>query len=83
MGAVGRPGHRWEGVRARDELPIRGYGRGGVADPGRGDEALAEPVLAPLPFCEFTLKLHGRCNLACDYCYMYEMVDQSWRQKRW
>src|SRR5262245_35905849 len=33
----------------------------------------------PLPFQEFVLKVHGRCNLSCDYCYMYEMADQSWR----
>jgi uncharacterized protein len=30
------------------------------------------------PFNEFILKIHSRCNLACDYCYMYEMADQSW-----
>jgi uncharacterized protein len=30
------------------------------------------------PFREFVLKLHGRCNLACDYCYMYSHGDQSW-----
>ncbi|MET9489256.1 FxsB family cyclophane-forming radical SAM/SPASM peptide maturase [Nocardia sp. NPDC006630] len=35
----------------------------------------------PLPFNEFVVKIHGRCNLACDYCYMYEMADQSWRSK--
>ncbi|MBO0881749.1 MAG: FxsB family radical SAM/SPASM domain protein [Mycobacterium sp.] len=33
----------------------------------------------PLPFLGFVLKVHSRCNLACDYCYMYEMADQSWR----
>jgi uncharacterized protein len=33
----------------------------------------------PVPFREFILKVHSRCNLACDYCYMYEMADQSWR----
>ncbi|MFB4305865.1 FxsB family cyclophane-forming radical SAM/SPASM peptide maturase [Actinomadura sp. GTD37] len=33
----------------------------------------------PTPFREFILKIHSRCNLACDYCYMYEMADQSWR----
>jgi uncharacterized protein len=33
----------------------------------------------PVPFREFVLKVHSRCNLACDYCYMYEMADQSWR----
>jgi uncharacterized protein len=44
-------------------------------------EALADPAWRPLPFHEFILKVHGRCNLSCDYCYMYEMADQSWRAK--
>jgi uncharacterized protein len=30
---------------------------------------------------QFVLKVHSRCNLACDYCYVYESVDQSWRGK--
>lgn len=34
---------------------------------------------APTPFREFVLKIHSRCDLACDYCYMYELADQSWR----
>jgi len=25
--------------------------------------------------------VHGRCNLACDHCYVYEHADQSWRAK--
>jgi uncharacterized protein len=33
----------------------------------------------PEPFRQFVLKVHSRCNLACDYCYVYEMADQSWR----
>jgi uncharacterized protein len=33
----------------------------------------------PTPFRQFILKIHSRCNLACDYCYMYEMADQGWR----
>jgi uncharacterized protein len=33
----------------------------------------------PVPFREFVLKIHSRCDLACDYCYMYTMADQSWR----
>lgn len=35
----------------------------------------------PTPFQEFVLKIHSRCDLACDYCYMYEMADQSWRSR--
>ena len=35
----------------------------------------------PEPFEEFVLKIHSRCDLACDYCYMYTMVDQSWRNQ--
>ena len=33
------------------------------------------------PFHEFVLKVHQRCNLACDYCYVYELADQSWRDR--
>ncbi|WP_405160148.1 FxsB family radical SAM/SPASM domain protein [Nocardia sp. NBC_01499] len=35
----------------------------------------------PLPFVEFVVKINSRCNLACDYCYVYEMADQSWRDQ--
>ena len=31
------------------------------------------------PFRQFVLKVHSRCDLACDHCYMYEAVDQGWR----
>ena len=34
----------------------------------------------PVPFRQFILKVHSRCNLSCSYCYVYEMADQSWRQ---
>jgi uncharacterized protein len=37
------------------------------------------PEQRALPFQQFVIKLHSRCNLACRYCYMYEMADQSWR----
>ncbi|MBT8226723.1 MAG: FxsB family radical SAM/SPASM domain protein [Dactylosporangium sp.] len=30
---------------------------------------------------EFVLKVHQRCNLACDYCYVYTMADQSWHDR--
>lgn len=33
------------------------------------------------PFTEVVVKVHGRCNLACDYCYVYRHADQSWRRK--
>jgi uncharacterized protein len=36
---------------------------------------------APVPFHEFVLKIHQRCNLSCDYCYVYESPDQSWRDR--
>ncbi|WP_370501471.1 FxsB family cyclophane-forming radical SAM/SPASM peptide maturase [Mycolicibacterium sp. jd] len=31
------------------------------------------------PFTEFVVKIASRCNLDCDYCYMYHAADQSWR----
>ncbi|MCW3840029.1 FxsB family radical SAM/SPASM domain protein [Micromonospora yasonensis] len=27
------------------------------------------------------LKVHSRCDLACDHCYVYEHADQSWRDR--
>lgn len=36
---------------------------------------------APGPFRQFVVKIHGRCDLACDYCYMYQHADQSWKRR--
>ena len=33
----------------------------------------------PVPLSQFVLKVHSRCDLACDHCYVYEAADQSWR----
>ncbi|TDC50259.1 radical SAM protein, partial [Actinomadura sp. KC345] len=41
--------------------------------------ALMAGTWRPVPFSELVLKIHGRCNLACDYCYVYESADQTWR----
>jgi uncharacterized protein len=30
-------------------------------------------------FRQFVVKIAGRCDLACDHCYIYEHADQSWR----
>lgn len=30
------------------------------------------------PVTEYVLKVHSRCDLACDHCYVYEHADQSW-----
>jgi uncharacterized protein len=30
---------------------------------------------------QYVLKVYARCDLSCDYCYVYEHVDQSWRTK--
>ncbi|WP_433830743.1 FxsB family cyclophane-forming radical SAM/SPASM peptide maturase [Actinoplanes sp. CA-015351] len=35
----------------------------------------------PHPLSQFILKVHGRCDLSCDHCYVYEHADQSWRTK--
>ncbi len=35
----------------------------------------------PTPLREFVLKVAQRCNLACDYCYIYTKADQTWRDR--
>jgi uncharacterized protein len=34
-----------------------------------------------VPFRQFVLKVHSRCNLACRYCYIYRGRDDSWRDR--
>lgn len=41
------------------------------------DTAAHEPV----PFRQFVLKVHGRCNLDCTYCYLYQGPDHGWRHR--
>ncbi|GII81183.1 radical SAM protein [Sphaerisporangium rufum] len=44
-------------------------------------DALIEKGWSPHPFRNFVLKIHSRCDLACDYCYMYQAADQGWRSQ--
>ncbi|BCJ58375.1 hypothetical protein Jiend_17970 [Micromonospora endophytica] len=49
-------------------------------DGRRGQAVAHRPApTRPVPFSEFILKVHSRCNLACDYCYMYELADRRAR----
>uniref|UniRef100_A0AAU2A231 FxsB family radical SAM/SPASM domain protein n=1 Tax=Streptomyces sp. NBC_00093 TaxID=2975649 RepID=A0AAU2A231_9ACTN len=34
-----------------------------------------------VPFRQLVLKVHSRCDLACDHCYVYEHADQSWSSR--
>jgi uncharacterized protein len=49
-------------------------GRPDVGTPLGAERSLAH-------FSTFVLKLHARCNLRCDYCYMFAMADQNWRSR--
>jgi uncharacterized protein len=40
-------------------------------------EAMVESGWRPVPFRQFILKVHSRCNLSCGYCYMYQF-DRGW-----
>jgi uncharacterized protein len=45
------------------------------------DSGTSAVIDRPVPFRQFVVKVHSRCNLACDYCYVYEMADQGWRDQ--
>ncbi|MEV7600183.1 FxsB family cyclophane-forming radical SAM/SPASM peptide maturase [Kitasatospora sp. NPDC089797] len=34
-----------------------------------------------MPLTQFVVKMHSRCDLACDHCYVYEHADSSWRSR--
>jgi uncharacterized protein len=64
------------GVRLGGEPPQ------GAAWPGSLDvDGLLRAGWRPAPFRQFILKIHSRCNLACDYCYVYRSPDQTWRDQ--
>ncbi len=33
------------------------------------------------PLRQLVLKIHSRCDLRCDHCYVYQHADQSWRNR--
>ena len=41
--------------------------------------ALRRSGQSRLPVRQFVLKVHGRCNLGCTYCVIYEGADTAWR----
>ena len=41
--------------------------------------ALVASGWAPSPLNEFIFKVETRCNLSCDYCYVYNLGDESWK----
>ena len=40
---------------------------------------MPSPDRVAIPLSQFVLKVHSRCDLACDHCYVYEAADQTWR----
>ncbi|MFF0705047.1 FxsB family cyclophane-forming radical SAM/SPASM peptide maturase [Streptomyces tendae] len=43
--------------------------------------ALIDEGWRPVPLRQFVLKTRSRCNLACDYCIIYEHGDRTWRRQ--
>jgi uncharacterized protein len=43
--------------------------------------ALLAHGFRPRPFRQVVLKLTERCDLACDYCYMFALADQGWQAR--
>ncbi|OWA17128.1 FxsB family radical SAM/SPASM domain protein [Streptomyces sp. CS159] len=44
-------------------------------------DARKTPEHVPTPLRQFVLKVHGRCNLDCTYCYLYRGQDDGWRDR--
>ncbi|MDQ7903254.1 FxsB family cyclophane-forming radical SAM/SPASM peptide maturase [Phytohabitans sp. ZYX-F-186] len=37
--------------------------------------------LRPPALTNYVLKVHSRCDLACDHCYVYQHADRGWRKR--
>jgi uncharacterized protein len=53
----------------------------GPRSPAVDQVTLKAPIERPTPLRQFVLKIASRCNLACTYCYVYRMADDSWRSQ--
>jgi uncharacterized protein len=42
---------------------------------------VVETATTPIVVSQYVLKVHSRCDLACDHCYVYEHADKSWKDK--
>ncbi|MEV6871581.1 cyclophane-forming radical SAM/SPASM peptide maturase YhhB [Amycolatopsis sp. NPDC051128] len=40
-----------------------------------------DTIAGAATFTTFLVKVAARCNLSCDYCYMYKHADQTWREQ--
>ncbi|MGF7228685.1 MAG: FxsB family cyclophane-forming radical SAM/SPASM peptide maturase [Candidatus Saccharibacteria bacterium] len=52
-----------------------------TSNTNRCEEIVEEEYTALDPSSQFVLKVNSRCNLACNYCYVYEKPDQSWENQ--
>src|SRR5262249_10679470 len=70
---------RHEAIRETQSQPSTIMSDGYVPYVYVGTPALLQS--APVPIRQVLLKIHSRCNLRCDYCYVYEHVDQGGRRQ--
>ncbi|GAA4843352.1 FxsB family radical SAM/SPASM domain protein [Saccharopolyspora rosea] len=59
--------------------PLRPFGVGRAPGAHLESAGMARPAQRFLR--QFILKVHSRCDLACDHCYVYTMADQRWRER--
>ena len=59
---------RWPGPRRVTRRITGGSTRHSLAPPSS-------------PISQYVLKIASRCDLKCDYCYVYEHADQGWRRQ--
>jgi uncharacterized protein len=64
-------------MQARQQVKFRS--RSYWPDESLNFDRLRATQWEPVAFQDFQLKITSRCNLSCDYCYMYKHADQSWK----
>src|SRR6187549_2094964 len=75
------PSRRRTGCRMNRDPTRRPPGATDISPPPASRpplKALPDPQ-PTAPARQIVLKLHARCDLRCDYCYVYTKADQRWR----
>ena len=66
-------------TRATSTPQLNGVGE--WPEVGLDTESLIAGGWQPIPIREYVIKLSSRCNLSCDYCYIYTKADHSWSSR--
>ncbi|MPY38250.1 FxsB family radical SAM/SPASM domain protein [Streptomyces adustus] len=73
--------HGFSEFVAHPGVQARQTGVDGISDTCRRCPVVAKGRRRHHTLRQLVLKIHSRCDLLCEHCYVYQHADQSWRSR--